>query len=69
MTDKDKQPNPGSNGAVSKGCKCPIIDNHYGAGIFIDSNGLPLFVINADCPLHGYKDNNDETQRIYQDQL
>lgn len=46
-------PNPGSNEAVDLGCTCPIMDNHYGAG-YANRNGLEaVFVINADCPLHG----------------
>ena len=26
-------PNPGSREAVALGCVCPVIDNHYGAGV------------------------------------
>jgi len=48
---------PGSSEARSKGCTCPIIDNHYGAGQ--DRGGkLPVFVINLSCPLH--KDGADQ---------
>lgn len=43
-------PNPGSYGAVRLGCRCPVIDNRYGAG----ANSLPPgnFIYSEDCPLH-----------------
>ncbi len=42
-------PNPGSEEAVKAGCRCPVIDNHYG-------KGTPYgFWMSEDCPLHGYK--------------
>jgi hypothetical protein len=47
----DDQPNPGSDEAQGKGCLCPVMDNHHGAG-FPSSNG-PLFWINSSCELHG----------------
>lgn len=39
---------PGSKKAQDKGCKCPVIDNHYGAGAY----GKGLYWIHEDCPLH-----------------
>lgn len=48
MTEK---PNPGSPEAVNLGCKCPVLDNRHGAGL--DYPDGPAFWINADCPLHG----------------
>ena len=42
--------NPGSPEAGAKGCKCPVIDNHYGKGIRDDGK---MFVIWESCPLHG----------------
>jgi hypothetical protein len=32
MTEKQKQPNPGSKEAVELSCCCPVWDNHYGRG-------------------------------------
>jgi len=55
MNTPEKTPNPGSIEAIDQGCKCPRMDNHWGAGIGKDENGEPLFWINADCPLHGGK--------------
>ena len=52
LTNKEKQPNPGSPEAVEKGCKCPVMDNHNGAGFHMGDNG-PMFWMVRDCPLHG----------------
>ena len=45
-----RAPNPGSPEAVEAGCLCPVIDNHYGAGMPYPSG--PAFWINSECPLH-----------------
>uniref|UniRef100_A0A6M3L2S9 Uncharacterized protein n=1 Tax=viral metagenome TaxID=1070528 RepID=A0A6M3L2S9_9ZZZZ len=46
-------PNPGSNEAIEKGCKCPILDNSHGQGAgWPSSDGNPAFWINEDCPIH-----------------
>ncbi len=50
-----KLPNPGSPQAIEAGCDCPIIDNRAGRG-FMNRNGEPVFVLNADCPLHNPKE-------------
>lgn len=43
-------PNPGSQEALMRGCKCPIIDNHHGSGY----NGIAgMFIYKESCPLHG----------------
>ena len=47
------KPNPGSQEAIDAGCRCPVMDNHYGAGAYNDEKGEPLFWINEDCPIHG----------------
>lgn len=55
---KRKQPNPGSDAAVAKGCKCPILDNAHGKGYmgsYADKDGGPVFVMMQNCPLHGKK--------------
>ena len=45
-------PNPGSQEAISRGCTCPVIDNHYGRGYY----GQPgVFVYVEGCPLHSPK--------------
>ena len=45
------QYNPGSNKAIEMGCACPILDNSHGFG-YMGQKGI--FVMTADCPLHGY---------------
>lgn len=47
-----KKPNPGSKKAVAEGCLCPVVDNHYGAGMQHEDG--PRFWHNADCPMHGF---------------
>jgi hypothetical protein len=44
-------PNPGSERAISAGCTCPVIDNHYGRGVPYPDG--PAFWKSEDCPLHG----------------
>lgn len=49
-------PNPGSKEAVSQGCRCPRVDNHYGRGYMggiKDGNGMTLYAIHEGCKLHG----------------
>lgn len=49
-------PNPGSDLAVSQGCKCPVSDNARGLGCGrLDENGAPLFWLSEDCSLHNPK--------------
>ncbi len=47
MAHHDQGLRPGSEEAVSAGCTCPIMDNHYGAG---RADGT--FVYSGDCELH-----------------
>jgi hypothetical protein len=49
MTDSQKTPNPGSPEAVSKGCRCPVLDNANGRG-YMGVEGI--FVYTSCCPLH-----------------
>lgn len=44
--------NPGSPDAVDMGCRCPIMDNHYGRGIPCGDDE-PKFWVTPNCPLHG----------------
>ena len=46
-------PNPASDEAIAQGCVCPRMDNGHGRGYCKDANGEWIFVVNADCPLHG----------------
>lgn len=46
------KPNPGTKEAVEAGCKCPVIDNHYGRGY---CGVAGEFVYNMDCPIHAMK--------------
>jgi hypothetical protein len=49
---EDNKPNPGSQEAIELGCRCPVIDNGHGQGAY-QENGVWLFWINGDCPIHG----------------
>ncbi len=54
----DEKPNPGSEEAVSKGCKCPVLDNNSGRGYRGGMRGTgkeTVFVMVEYCPLHGLK--------------
>jgi len=45
--------NPGSDEALKRGCRCAVLDNAHGKGYF----GMKgVFVMTADCPLHGFED-------------
>jgi len=48
-------PNPGSKEAIEQGCKCPIIDNHYGRGFQIGDDTTRHFWQSSDCPLHEWE--------------
>lgn len=48
-----KQPNPGSDEAVKKGCTCPVLDNSRGKGWMLQKD---LFWITDGCPLHAPKE-------------
>ena len=47
-----KTPNPGSDAAIKAGCACPVADNARGEGVVADKDGVPLFWMNAACPIH-----------------
>lgn len=57
-------PNPGSKEAQEAGCRCPVLDNGFGRGAYLDKDGKPLFWYSCDCPIHGHlltaKDEEDE---------
>lgn len=55
--------NPGSTEAIEAGCKCPVMDNHYGEGRMFGNE--QVFWINGSCPLHGdraYLEDNDVSE-------
>jgi len=43
-------PKPGSIEAIKEGCRCPVVDNHYGTGFTMD--GQICFWYSAECLLH-----------------
>lgn len=46
-------PNPGSEDARSRGCKCPAMDNNRGKWApYIDEHGEGHYWISAACELH-----------------
>ena len=48
-------PNPGSDKAIAKGCKCPVMDNCHGKGYMggmRGKDGKVIFVINLECEVH-----------------
>lgn len=52
MTTNEARPKPGSREAVEAGCKCPILDNAYGRGIYGDGDRFGYW-LHENCPLHG----------------
>ena len=48
-------PNPGSQEAIEQGCKCPVMDNRRGKGVYIDKNGEPVFWYSGICKIHKHK--------------
>lgn len=55
MSEEMKAPNPGSDEAISLGCKCPVIDNGHGRGWMggiKDDDGETIFVYTVGCPVH-----------------
>jgi len=49
--DKDKVPNPGSDGALEEGCTCPVLDNCSGKG-HLGIGGM--FLRSSNCPAHSW---------------
>lgn len=57
MVETMKPPNPGSQSAVRMGCRCSILHNNAGQGIFqdaatIEKYGGAIFWYASDCPIH-----------------
>ena len=58
---------PGSASAIAIGCRCAGMDNARGRGYLggvKDADGNTLYVISADCPLHGECGAQPRTQVI-----
>ena len=51
---EEPNPNPGSDSAVGQGCLCPTSENNQGQGFSYPGASGPCFVMNRDCPLHGW---------------
>jgi hypothetical protein len=50
-SEEKKNPNPGSDEAIKKGCTCAVLDNGHGNGCGRkDKDGTPLFWITETCP-------------------
>jgi hypothetical protein len=55
-------PNPGSAQAVNLGCRCPVIQNHWGAGVKQLGGGRKFWVA-EECPLHAERIRREVPQR------
>ena len=45
--------NPGAHHSYTRGCTCPMIQNHYGQGIYVTANVERVYQIAETGPLHG----------------
>lgn len=55
VSDSGTAVNPGSKEALAIGCKCPVLDNGYGKGVYgglLFDDGKPKFWIASNCPIH-----------------
>lgn len=50
---------PGSDHALNAGCCCPVMDNGHGSESLAKDRGG--WVVNADCPLHGFRPPSGES--------
>lgn len=46
------EPKPGTDAALSAGCLCPVIDNHFGRGRY-GAGAVYGWLLHPSCPLHG----------------
>jgi hypothetical protein len=53
---EEVKPNPGSDLAVGQGCLCSTSQNNQGMGFSLPGDASPSFVTSANCPLHGWKE-------------
>lgn len=56
--DEPRSINPGSDEAIKRGCKCPVMDNARGRG-YMGMEGV--YVMNESCPIHGSCDQKPTT--------
>ena len=54
------KPNPGSDKAIKRGCKCPVLDNGHGNK---ELGRIRGFWISGDCPIHGKLDISSDILR------
>ncbi len=54
-------PNPGSDEAIERNCTCPVMDNHYGKGIYFE--GKYIFWYDSGCELHNPKQGDENVQK------
>ena len=47
-------PHPASPAARERGCTCPRSTNEDGRGVVNPEDGKRYWVVDGDCPLHGY---------------
>ena len=60
-----RAPNPGSDEAIKRGCKCPVEDNKHGKGTGTGITGDALYWYSSDCPIHcGGEKHDDEIQQF-----
>jgi hypothetical protein len=59
-------PKPGTDAAVNRGCKCPVIDNHRGKGYHGDGKNLG-WIITEGCHLHSFRTETYEHKIEYED--
>ncbi len=54
MNETNPTPNPGSDEALDRGCKCPVLDNAHGRGYLGDGEKFGWVTVEG-CPLHWSK--------------
>lgn len=43
---------PGSPKATESGCTCPVMNNGRGRGMYVDSDGVAIYVVSCKCLVH-----------------
>ena len=67
MTDKYPH-SPGSDTAITDGCACPVLDNAHGKGCgYLTEHGEPVYIVNAECKLHGSAEFFPDDMRFVRD--
>lgn len=59
---------PGHPQAVADGCTCPVLDNGHGRGCgYLSADGDPVFIVSAECPVHGDAELFPDETTFYRD--